>query len=238
MPVYGMLRVKNESKYLERCLESIMPVCDKVFVLDDHSTDATPRIIKSFDKCRYFLSPFTAGDLNEARDKTWLLAAIESTVPREDIGPHTRHWVFQIDGDEELVEADQPKFTQSNLGHVLDHWSVQIFYLWDSVNAVRWDGHYAKCYRPSIFRLIKPGMQYQNHSGPLHPTGVPAVHISCDPRLHEPEPIHLLHYGYLDKDERERKYEWYVGRDPVQEPFYRTECFGPATLTPLATVLR
>ncbi len=62
--------------------------------------------------------------------------------------------------------------------------------------------------------------------------------ISCEPRLHEPEPIRLLHYGYLGHEERERKYQWYVGRDKAQEPFYRHECFGPATLTPLTHVLR
>jgi len=236
MPVYGMLRVRNEEKYLERCLQSIFPVCDRVFVMDDHSTDRTEEIIRSYDKCWPFLSPFIPGDLNEARDKTWLLNTITGQVPTTEIGPRSHHWVFQIDGDEELVEADREKF--SHFGCALDHWSVQIIYLWDSPNAVRWDGHYAKCYRPSIFRLIRPDMEYRNHSGGLHPTGVPVTHISCEPRLHEPEPIRLLHYGYLDRAERERKYEWYVARDQAQAPFYRTECFGPATLTPLTTVLR
>lgn len=233
-----MLRVRDEEKYLHQCLQSILPVCDKIFVLDDHSTDATPDIIRSTDKCRYFLSPFAPGDLNEARDKTWLLSAITSTVSLDWIGPGSQYWVLAIDGDEVLVEEDRPKLYLSSLGHVLDHWSVQILYLWDSPNAVRWDGHYAKCYRPSIFRLIRPDMEFRNHSGPLHPTSVPVSHISCEARLHEPDPIRLLHYGYLDGQERERKYEWYVGRDPVQEPFYRKECFGPATLTPLASVLR
>lgn len=238
MAVFGMLRVRNEEKYLEQCLRSILPVCARVFVMDDNSTDRTPEIIQSFDSCSYLASPYLPNDLNEARDKTWLLEHITSHIPREEIGPGSHHWVFQIDADEVLLGTDIQKLTVQSLGHVLDHWSVQILYLWGSPNAVRWDGHYAKCYRPSIFRLIRPDMGYRNHSGGLHPTGVPVSHISCDPRLHEPEPIRLLHYGYLEKGERERKYDWYVARDGAQEPFYRNECFGPATLTPLATVLR
>lgn len=233
-----MLRVRNEEKYLERCLYSILPVCNRVFVMDDNSTDRTAEIINSFDKCSYLASPFPANDLNEARDKTWLLNHITNHVPSDEIRPGSNYWVFQIDGDEELVEADQGKFTKSNLGSVLDHWSMQILYLWDSPSAVRWDGHYAKCYRPSIFRLIRPDMEFRNHSGPLHPTSVPVSHISCEARLHEPEPIRLLHYGYLEKEARDAKYKWYVERDGAQEQFYSRECFGPATLTPLASVLR
>ncbi len=236
MPVYGMMRVKNEEKYLARCLDSILPICDRVFVLDDHSTDATPTIIQSYPKCWYQLSPFVPGDLDEARDKTWLLGLITNTIPHSELVPRSSHWVFQIDADEELVAADQEKF--SRLGSALDHWSAQIFYLWDSPNAVRWDGVYSGFYRPTIFRLIRPGMEYRNHSGGLHPTGVPTTHISCEPRLHEPEPIRLLHYGYMERVERERKFEWYVARDSAQLDFYKKECFGPATLTPLASVLR
>jgi glycosyltransferase involved in cell wall biosynthesis len=237
MPVYGMLRVKNEEKYLPSCLQSIFPICDRVYVMDDHSTDRTVDIVKDHGYIP-LLSPFEDGDLNEARDKTWLLGKICEDVPTSEFGPQSNHWVFQIDADEELVASDKEKFTPSNLGSVVDHWSVQILYLWDAPTAVRWDGHYAKCYRPSIFRLIRQGMSYNNHSGPLHPTGVPASHIGLEPRLHEPEPIRLLHYGYMEAGERVRKYDWYVARDKVQEPFYRTECFGPATLMPLTTVLR
>lgn len=235
MPVYGMLRCKNEERYLARCLESIIPVCDRVFVMDDHSTDSTCDIILDHERCIYHASPFPSNDLNEARDKTWLLKQITATIPTPEIGPGSPHWVFSIDADEELVETDRYKFSQ--FGSALDHWSVQILYLWDSPNSVRWDGHYAACYRPSIFRLIRPDMKYQNHSGQLHPSSVPVSHISCEPRLHEPEPIRLLHYGYQDVVDRLQKYEWYLARDRAQEPFYRTECFGPATLMPLATVL-
>ena len=238
MPVYGMLRVQNEEKYLERCLQSILPVCAQIFVMDDNSTDRTRDIIQSFDKCSYLASPFAPGDLNEARDKTLLLRHITNHISHDEIGPGAHNWVLAIDGDEELVAADQSKLYTQSLGHVMNHWTVQILYLWNSVNAVRTDGHYAKCYRPSIFRLIRPDMEFRNHSGPLHPTNVPVSHISCEARLHEPEPIRLLHYGYLDGAERERKYRWYVDHDPTQKPFYHKECYGPATLTPLASVLR
>lgn len=238
MPIHGMLRVKNEERFLQRCLDSIIQVCDGgIYLMDDHSTDTTPYIASGFG-CKVFDSPFHADELNEARDKTWLLERICEDVPEPSFGAQSPHWVFGIDGDEELVVEDQAKFRPSELGNVVDHWSVQILYLWDSPNAVRWDGMYAKCYRPSIFRLLDRGMKFNNHSGNLHPSSVPTSHISCDPRVHEPEPIRLLHYGYLDKRDREKKFDWYMARDGVQEDFYRRECFGPATLKPLSDVLR
>lgn len=240
MPVYGMLRVRDEEHNLERCLNSILRVCDRVYVMDDHSTDKTAEIVQSYDgyRCKYFLSPFTPDDLNEARDKTWLLERICEDVPEYGYGPTSAHWVFQIDGDEELYEPDRYKFKSEHLG-TRDHWCAQLIYLWNSPNAVRWDGHYAKCYRPTIFRLLRRGMEFRNHSGQLHPSGVPVSHISSDPNVvHEPEPIRILHYGYLSEEERARKYRWYLGHDPTQEPFYRKECFGPATLVPLSSVLR
>src|SRR4051812_33672858 len=66
----AMLRIKNEGRWIREVIESILPLCDHVFVMDDHSTDDTVEICESFPEVTVFKSPFVG--INEARDKNWL----------------------------------------------------------------------------------------------------------------------------------------------------------------------
>ncbi len=80
------LIVKNESKNLDRCLKSLVDICDEIVVVDTGSTDNTVEIAKKygakighFDWCQDFAA---------ARNASLDLA--------------TTHWVLWIDADEEL----------------------------------------------------------------------------------------------------------------------------------------
>ena len=92
----GLMRVKNEARWIKRGVESILPVCDQVLIMDDHSTDGTREICASLPKVKAFLSPFAPGDLNETRDKNYLLN--QSRLFGSD-------WILMIDGDEMLAEG-------------------------------------------------------------------------------------------------------------------------------------
>jgi glycosyltransferase involved in cell wall biosynthesis len=227
------MRVRNEARWMERAVKSILPVCDKIWVLDNHSEDNTWRIAAGLG-CHVLESPFS--DLDEARDNTWLLDAAMSGIPNVRVGPLSDQWFLHIDGDEELLGIDRGKLGDDMLWGTAPNWSVQIMYLWGDEGTVRVDAHYGRCYRPSLFRAVRRGMTYHNLSGKIHSTGVPKE-IGYTPRLHEPEPVRLLHYGYMEAETRERKFEWYMSVDPKQEEFYRRECFGPVTTAPLSSIL-
>ncbi len=238
MPLIGLMRVKNEERWLERAIKSLLPVCDYVYVFDDHSTDRTREIIQTYG-C-LVPSPFPNEDLNEARDNTHLLqVAMNYRVPVKQMGPQSPHWFLHVDGDEELVESSRDTITSTmNFcgGNTILEWCVQILYLWNDLTTVRIDGHYAHCHRPSMFRALRHGMTYKNHSGKIHSTGVPQE-VGYDQRVHEP-PIRLFHYGYMEKEMRLKKFEHYMKVDGVQKEFYERECLGPATTAPLASILR
>ena len=68
--IWGLLRIKNEARWIEKVIRSVRPVCEKILVLDDHSDDGTPEICESLG-CTVFRSEFTG--IHEARDKDWLL---------------------------------------------------------------------------------------------------------------------------------------------------------------------
>jgi glycosyltransferase involved in cell wall biosynthesis len=236
MSVQGLLRCKNEERWIEACIMSLLPLCDMITVLDDHSTDGTPVIAHGLG-CRVIPSNFTGCD--EARDKNFLMLSL----------PQDTEWVVMIDGDEVLApgaaETLQREMTDSKRSSI----SMDVLYLWDKPDQVRMDGVYGDFCRQSIFRP-KPGVKF---------TGGPPPSFHCG---NVPEsirfPYHrskaqLLHYGYLNREDRLRKYRWYNEVDPnnTREDRYRhmvigdefpaetvTAHGGPLVVKPLGNILR
>ena len=233
---FGMMRVKNEERWIERALKPLIEVCDTVLVFDDHSTDRTAEIVNDTKECIYCPSPYT--DLDEARDKTYMLDIVESFLPDfpKGIGPPSLHWVICVDGDEEIVAEDLKKFTQEppqGMGTV--SYSFQILTLYDAPDQIRVDPPYDNILRPSMFRLIKPGMKFLsngNHGGGFHCSNVPAD-IGYGVTTHSPSPVRVKHYGYMNREDRERKYKWYMKHDPGHADWYRKECLETPKLARL-----
>lgn len=235
--IAGMLRVKNESRWIKRVIESLMPLCDAgVFVMDDGSTDETRELCRQ-SGAEALPSPFQGELLNEARDKNWLMERILNRANPD--------WILCIDGDEELVSCDIPLIRKACESAAFDCYTLQVLYLWDSPNQWRVDGPYSDMKRHSLFRPRK-GMEfkslYQRAKQPVH-TG---LHVSNAPvwRI-EPSrtgklPARLLHYGYLDRQDRIRKFEWYTSIDPGNEieDSYRHIVVGDLPELPANTVTK
>lgn len=222
---FGMLRVKNEERWIARALKPLVEVCDTVYVFNDHSTDRTVEIILNTPRCLLINSPFN--DLDESRDKTFLLLNITNQIEQKTLKPDGPHWVVCVDGDEEICWGDLGRMVGSE-GLRGVSYSFQILTLYDSPNQIRVDPPYNKFFRPSMFRLIKPGMKFLSnggHGGGFHCSNVPAD-IGYGVTTHSPEPVRVKHYGYMEKETRERKYKWYVEHDPGYESWYRGECLS------------
>lgn len=206
----GMLRIKNEARWIERVIRSLQPLCSHVFVLDDHSDDGTPFICASIPGVTVFDSPFYG--LDESRDKDWLLGHIRQSGA--DI-------VVAVDGDEVLEPTGQDKILRAvSRG---DAWSMQVLYAWDSEDRVRVDGVYSRMFRPSMFRTA--ATQYGFLKTPfgnganLHCSSVPQELLHGVVKTD----IRLLHLGYMEKADRLRKFAWYNLIDPRSkgEDYYR-----------------
>lgn len=204
MRVFGMLRVKNEARWIERAIRSILPLCDQVLVMDDHSDDNTPVLCASFPKVTVLQSPFSG--LDETRDKNWLLERARSA-----------DWIVCIDGDEMLAPGGVETMRQAMSGNA-ESISMRIPYLWDSENQIRVDGVYGEFRRHSAFRPCSH-VYVSNGGGGFHCGNVPAQArrraLTIDAQL--------LHFGYLHAADRERKYCWYNASDPANpvEDCYR-----------------
>lgn len=198
-----MLRVKNESRWIERVLQSIRPVCERILVMDDHSDDGTPFLAAKIPGVSVFDSPFAG--LDEPRDKDWLLGKVWES------GAEAGDCCLMIDGDEELFQADVPAVQQAVSGPGVC-WDLRIVYLWNDQSLIRVDGGYGRFVRQSMFRLTGRELRFArtHYGGGFHCSNAP---YALWPHR-ETTAVRLLHYGYLHADDRVRKYLWYNERDP------------------------
>ena len=211
---FAMLRIKNEARWLSRVLTSLSPLCQTIFVFDDHSTDTSQSIILSHLNTVYLHSPFTG--LNETRDKDWLLETIIRGLPQDELNVESPYWVLCIDGDEELEEGGTEKIRElvAGDGRALSFY-FKILYLWGSPDLVRVDRRYGEFNRPSMFRLINPQFRFQSTpwGGNLHCSSIPQEFLGHA----KPSDVKLLHYGYMLAEDRMKKWKWYNEVDPGNE---------------------
>jgi glycosyltransferase involved in cell wall biosynthesis len=85
--------VKNEEEFLEKCLSSVKDYVDEIVIVDTGSTDSTVEIAKKFTDKIYFHS--WENSFSKARNQVLQYATCD--------------WIFQIDGDEELMKGSGEK---------------------------------------------------------------------------------------------------------------------------------
>jgi glycosyltransferase involved in cell wall biosynthesis len=199
---FGLLRIKNEARWIERVIRSIQPLCERILILDDHSTDGTPELCEALG-CTFFRSEFT--EINETRDKDYLLQKLW------EAGAQVGDYCVMVDGDEALHPDDIPAVRKAiETGKACC--SMHIVYLWDREDQIRVDRWYKEFRRPSLFRLTARNLTFRRtaHGGNFHCSSAPAQllgHI-------QPIAARLLHFGYLHREDRVRKFHWYNSIDP------------------------
>jgi glycosyltransferase involved in cell wall biosynthesis len=237
MTIYGMLRIKNESRWIVQVLKSILPICERIWILDDGSQDGTPELCEQLSpQITVIRSAFEGFD--ESRDREYLLSRLLGSV--SDI--HLRgdekspFWALAIDGDEILDERAAPHIYHAIQGPT-HAYKLPIYYLWDSDMSlwpfrqhriIRTDGVYKTFARPSLFRLFNKEFRFQRTpwGGNFHCSSIPQQLLHHAHGIITGAP--LWHLGYNDKDDRVRKYLWYNEMDPgnASEDCYKHMVIG------------
>jgi len=201
--VLGLYRVKNEARWIKESLERTLQVAEKVILFDDHSTDQTREIARSFKNVAVIESPFEG--LDEARDKDHLFKVALTESPR---------WVVFIDGDEVLTKRalGEIRSIAAGPGGII---RFRIVFLWDLPYQERYDGVYARMCQPRMFSVfdqdvMKLAYRRTGFGGNFHCGQVPLGHLGPIRYAYS----EIKHYGYLHEADRIRKHAWYNEKDP------------------------
>lgn len=208
MKLVAGYRVKNVEKYFERSLKKMSEIADEIVVFDDHSTDQTVEIAKKFNKVKVInKNKHPESDFNEARDREKLLQLCKERNP---------DWIIIQDGDEEFEEKFDRAFAEKLMRPIKPHITGYIFrYIthWDSENLVRADGAHGRMAQVRMFKNRANLHVISDHPQGFHCSAVGNQAIdSC-----QIVPVRVRHYGYVDPEERKRKFEWYQRMDTKKD---------------------
>lgn len=206
-----MLLVKNEAeRYLKPMLDSASSYVDEMVILDDNSTDDTFEICSGYSKVTRI-----------ERVKNASFSEDES-VPRITLWEMTKEtnpeWILALDADEIMEDRfirDLPQL----LSHPTSNWYSFIFFnFWSSSTHYRTDKLWGPNPGVTSIRMIKydPNYPYTWRQSRLHCGSVPSNIFQKQTGLKTP--YRVKHYGYAGpREDHERKYNFYIERDPDSE---------------------
>jgi len=214
-------RVKNVERWFDRVLTKMEEVADEIVVFDDNSTDKTVEIAQKHKKV-VEIHRQTETTFNEARDREILYQLCKSRNP---------DWVIINDGDEELEEKFTREVAEKLMNPIRPDTHAYIFrYIthWDSEDMQRTDGIFGNMANVRMVRNMPNQHIVSNHPQGFHCNSVPWVPIENVVIT----PYRIRHYGYVDRDDRVRKYNWYQDMDTDK----RTRMIGASDYSHLIDV--
>jgi glycosyltransferase involved in cell wall biosynthesis len=193
MKLVSILRIKDEIKYIRRCLDKMSELVDEIVILDNGSTDGTLDVYETYPKVVKVLQ--TKG-FDEGRDKIMLLDEAKKRNP---------DWIIWTDGDEEFESHIDREILNRYMNSKYNKIQFRMCNFWVSEKLYRIDGKYfAYTLQPqrSMWKNTDDAF-FQNvkiHNGDIIGVEKP-YYIS---------PYRIKHYGYASEEktlEKLRKYQ-------------------------------
>jgi hypothetical protein len=180
----GMMRVKNEEDFIEEVLES-QDFCEKILVLNNHSTDRTKEIAQSFKNVEVIDTPYP-DTYEEGRDQDYLCGWAMYYNPK---------WICRMQGDE-VLERDIYKKLQPYIDDpTVQCLEVHSLNYWNDTKTLRVDGCVGRGYRQSFWRFPRTGpltYDFMHCSLPQQLEGIKKTQIG----------LALWHYGFMNESRR------------------------------------
>ena len=206
--ITAIYRVKNEARFIEQSIKSVVDLCSEIIVLDDNSTDNTVEICSSFDKVSDIITPRGTG-LDEVRDRNYLFETARKNNPE---------FILSVDGDEIfmsntseiLFEETTTIYPNSNV------FDFQFLTLWDNINTIRTDGIFGYYWQKRLLRMKNQPLSLlfvqNDNPGNIHCGSIPPSSLGFNNSAKSS--VKIFHLASLDDEVRKRKYDYYVKTDP------------------------
>lgn len=226
--IFGLLCMQNEAdRFLRSCLEWNTNWFDDLFVYDDRSTDRSVRIAADYGVVvvRNPSDPSFLDHEGQFRSHSWSLF--------EDImNPTEEDWIISFDADEFIVSNLDSTLTALALqAEQTDHRSVALHVpeVWNDTPPylIRTDGFWNENWNPRFCRY-DPVWNFNDRS--MGCGSVPSY--AFDNPLRTIAEVELLHFGYSESSERQRRYIRYSQHTEGHNPVHIQSIVGTPVLTP------
>ena len=189
--------VKNEEKYLSRCLKSLKPIVDEMIIVDTGSTDATKDIAEVFGAKLFDFE--WAGDFAEARNHSLEKASGD--------------WILVMDADEIIAAKDHKDFRKLLASKTKNQCAFMVLTrnYTDQYNIIGWeqnkrqypDAEVGTGWIPSEKVRLFPNNKNIRFEYPVHELVSPSLKRMNISIVSWPYPVH--HYGKLDQKKEVEK---------------------------------
>ena len=206
--IVGIYRVKNESRFIEQSLKSVMDICSEIIILDDNSTDNTVEICSGFDKVTNVTKQKDL-ILDETRDRNYLFENARKLDP---------DFILSVDGDEIFMpDASEMLFEELFTIHpVSDVFEFQFLTLWDNINTIRTDGIFGYYWQKRLLKMKNQPLSVlfveNDNPGNIHCGSIPPSSVGFGSPAKSS--VKIFHLASLDDEVRKRKYGFYTKTDP------------------------
>ena len=199
----GCMLVRNEAgRYLERVLEQMAKVCDKIIVLDDCSTDNTPEICKEYGAEVFpSIQSYWGTDELKQRKRLWELATKQADE---------NTWILCLDADETIPQIEKlPDKIKLAEQYDCKGLAFNLYDMWDETHYRDddlWNAHardWIMCVR------YDPAKEYIWRETPLHCGRFPLN--ACD--VIGQTGLAIQHWGWAREADRQAKYKRYMEAD-------------------------
>jgi glycosyltransferase involved in cell wall biosynthesis len=200
----GAMLVRNEAgRYLERVLEQMRLICDKLIVLDDCSTDDTPEICRAYG-AEVFYSDRSYWGTNELRQRKFLWELATHEAKPGD-------WILCLDADETFDRPDLIReYIQKAEAAGCNSLAFPLYDMWSPTHYrddELWNAHtrdWVMCVRYDSSR------DYVWRNTTLHCGRFP---VNACARIGQTG-MALQHWGWSRPEDRKAKYLRYMEADP------------------------
>jgi len=204
----GVYWIKNEARFIEKSLKSVMEICSEIIVMDNNSTDDTVEICSGFDKVTEIIKRKEL-PLDEVRDKNILY---------EHARKSNSDFILAVDGDEIFMpNASEILFEELSTIHPNSNvFEFQFLTLWDDVNTIRTDGIFGYYWQKRLLRMKNQPYSLlfveNDNPGNIHCGSIPPSSVGFDNQAKSS--VKIFHLASLDDEVRQRKYGFYTKTDP------------------------